>query len=57
MTTIEAPYISENFDKLYVAAKEVRLRAHAPYSKFLVGAALAMAARSSRSCGTYPPKA
>ena len=40
MTTIEAPYISENFDKLYVAAKEVRLRAHAPYSKFLVGAAL-----------------
>ena len=40
MTTIEPTFISENFDNLYVAAKEVRLKAHAPYSKFLVGAAL-----------------
>ena len=40
MTTIESPFISENFDNLYIAAKEVRLRSHAPYSKFLVGAAL-----------------
>ena len=40
MTTIEPQYISENFDKLYQAAKAIRLKAHAPYSEFLVGAAL-----------------
>ena len=40
MTTIKSAFISENFDNLYIAAKEVRLQAHAPYSKFLVGAAL-----------------
>ena len=40
MTVTESPYISENFEKLFTAAKEVRLKAHAPYSKFLVGAAL-----------------
>ena len=40
MTSIEPPFISENFNKLYIAAKEVRLKAYAPYSKFLVGAAL-----------------
>ena len=31
---------SKNFDKLFQAAKEVRTRAHVPYSKFKVGAAL-----------------
>ena len=31
--------ISKNFDKLFVAAREVRLKAHVPYSKFKVGAA------------------
>ena len=31
--------ISENFDKLFQAAKDVRDRAHVPYSKFKVGAA------------------
>ena len=40
MTSIEPPFISKNFDKLFIAAKEVRLKAYAPYSKFLVGAAL-----------------
>ena len=40
MTSIEPSFISKNFDKLYIAAKEVRLKAYAPYSKFLVGAAL-----------------
>ena len=40
MTTIKPTFISKDFDNLYIAAKEVRLKAHAPYSKFLVGAAL-----------------
>tara|TARA_Y100000588_G_scaffold391359_1_gene499715 strand:- start:1073 stop:1489 length:417 start_codon:yes stop_codon:yes gene_type:complete len=31
---------SKKFDKLFQAAKEVRTRAHVPYSKFKVGAAL-----------------
>ena len=31
--------ISENFDKLFQAAKDVRDKAHVPYSKFKVGAA------------------
>ena len=31
--------ISENFDKLFKAAKDVRDKAHVPYSKFKVGAA------------------
>ena len=31
--------ISENFDKLFKAAKNVRDKAHVPYSKFKVGAA------------------
>jgi len=31
--------ISENFDKLFQAAKDVREKAHVPYSKFKVGAA------------------
>ena len=31
--------ISENFDKLFEAAKAVRKKAHVPYSKFQVGAA------------------
>lgn len=31
--------ISENFEKLFVAAKSVREKAHVPYSKFKVGAA------------------
>ena len=31
--------ISENFDKLFQAAKDVRNKAHVPYSKFKVGAA------------------
>ena len=31
--------ISENFEKLFNAAKEVRNNAHVPYSKFKVGAA------------------
>lgn len=31
--------ISENFDKLFNAAKEVRKNAHVPYSNFKVGAA------------------
>ena len=32
--------ISENFTKLFEAAKKVRDKAHVPYSKFKVGAAL-----------------
>ncbi len=32
--------ISENFDKLFAAAKKVRNKAHVPYSNFKVGAAL-----------------
>ena len=40
MTTIKPTFISKDFDNLYIAAKEVRLKAHAPYSKFLVGASL-----------------
>ena len=32
--------ISENFDKLFEAAKTVREKAHVPYSNFKVGAAL-----------------
>ena len=40
MNITKSPFISENFGKLYTAAKEVRLKAHAPYSKFFVGAAL-----------------
>ena len=32
--------ISENFDRLFEAAKAVRKKAHVPYSKFQVGAAL-----------------
>ena len=32
--------ISENFNKLFEAAKIVREKAHVPYSKFKVGAAL-----------------
>ena len=31
--------ISNNFEKLFLAAKDVRLKAHVPYSKFQVGAA------------------
>ena len=31
--------ISENFDKLFKVAKDVRDKAHVPYSKFKVGAA------------------
>ena len=31
--------ISQNFDKLFQAAKDVRNNAHVPYSKFKVGAA------------------
>ena len=31
--------ISENFDKLFEAAKSVRQKAHVPYSNFKVGAA------------------
>jgi cytidine deaminase len=31
--------ISENFEKLFLEAKNVRERAHVPYSKFKVGAA------------------
>lgn len=31
--------ISKNFENLFIAAKEVRLRAHVPYSNFQVGAA------------------
>ena len=31
--------ISENFDRLFEAAKAVRKKAHVPYSKFQVGAA------------------
>ena len=31
--------ISENFDKLFKAAKDVRDKAHVPYSKFKVGVA------------------
>ena len=31
--------ISENFDKLFEAAKNVRDNAHVPYSEFKVGAA------------------
>ena len=30
--------ISQNFDKLFQAAKDVRKNAHVPYSKFKVGA-------------------
>ena len=29
--------ISKNFENLFIAAKEVRLRAHVPYSNFHVG--------------------
>ena len=36
---INKPMISENFDKLFEAAKNVRDNAHVPYSKFKVGAA------------------
>ena len=32
--------ISENFEKLFQAAKDVRDNAHVPYSKFKVGAAI-----------------
>ena len=32
--------ISENFTKLFEAAKIVRAKAHVPYSKFKVGAAI-----------------
>ena len=35
MTTIKPTFISKDFDNLYIAAKEVRLKAHAPYSKLL----------------------
>ncbi len=40
MITREPRSVSENFQKLYIAAKEVRLKAYVPYSKFLVGAAI-----------------
>ena len=32
--------ISENFENLFEEAKKVRERAHAPYSQFMVGAAI-----------------
>jgi cytidine deaminase len=32
--------ISENFEKLFQAAKDVRDNAHVPYSKFKVGACI-----------------
>ena len=37
---INKDMISDNFDKLFQAAKEVRSRAHVPYSNFKVGTAL-----------------
>ena len=40
MITKDPPFKSENFDKLFIAAKQVRLKAYVPYSKFLVGAAI-----------------
>ena len=34
MITKDPPFKSENFDKLFIAAKQVRLKAYVPYSKF-----------------------
>ena len=36
---VEKVVISDNFERLFKAAKEVREKAHVPYSKFKVGAA------------------
>ena len=35
-----SPIIDVNFDRLYQAAKQVRERAHAPYSNYKVGCSL-----------------